>query len=95
MAGMVYTSRKLLSISRLYLTRIPRLQAPGTTVKAHSINAFPQLRVSIRACGRRTFGLIRRQIAHGVMCPFFEPEVASEHGARNVAPESLTRSLRV
>jgi hypothetical protein len=44
--------------------------------KADEPRAFPQLRVSIRAYGPRTFGLIRRQMAHGGMYPFFEPEEA-------------------
>jgi len=47
-----------------------------TGVETRSIRAFPQLRVSIRACESRTFGLIRRQTAHGGMYPFFEPEEA-------------------
>jgi hypothetical protein len=44
--------------------------APGTIVKNHSIGAFPQLRVSVRACGRRTFGLYRQQMAPGGMDRF-------------------------
>jgi hypothetical protein len=63
-------------LGRPYPARIPRLRAPGTTVKTRSIGAFPQLRVSIRACGPRTFGLTRRQMAHRGMYPFFEPEEA-------------------
>jgi hypothetical protein len=58
------------------LVRIPRLGVPGTTVKTHSISAFPQLKVSIRTCGPRTFGLTRRQIANGGMDPFSGPEEA-------------------
>jgi hypothetical protein len=61
---------------RPYPARIPRLRVPGTIVETRSIRAFPQLRVSIRACGPRTFGLIRQQMAHGGMYPFFEPEEA-------------------
>jgi hypothetical protein len=49
--------------------RIPRLRAPETGVETRSIRAFPQLRVSIRACESRTFGLIRRQTAHGGHVP--------------------------